>query len=80
MSLKSMTKSQLIEHATLLEQQYIARGHDIAALREQLAMARPVGYTNKRVVAPRAPHALPPHMAAARAAAMASGVTMLVAA
>jgi len=40
MSLKAMTKAQLIEHATLLEAQYIERGHTIQALREQLSMAR----------------------------------------
>lgn len=62
------TKAQLLSHIACLEAEVLARGRDVAALREQLAMAKPVAYQ-----APRAPRALPQHFAAARAMAIATG-------
>lgn len=74
MNIKSCTKSQLIDHIATLEATALKQGFTIASLREKLAMAKPVGY----VPTPYVRKPLPAHMAAARAAAMATRSTVLV--
>lgn len=73
MNLKSMTKPQLLTHIEALNAEALKRGFEIAALREKLAMSRPVGYTP-----PRGPRSLPQHFVAARAMAIAAGITVKV--
>ena len=69
MTIKSMTKPQLLAHIEQLNAEVLKQGFEISAFREQLAMARPVAYKPTPYV--RRP--LPQHFAAARALAIASG-------
>ncbi len=74
MSLKSMNKAQLAACIEQQQAQLLEQAREIASLREQLAMNRPVGYTDPRPQR-RGP---PPHFNAARAMAIATGRTVKI--